>query len=120
MLGEVEVDEEVPGTAAALGEAPVEAGLPRAPADLSSQFEQLRRRLVKLSGGGGSVRRGEWMVCRREEPIASIYRVERWPRGAEKERPWRGSYGERKGKARTAMASWCPGDARRAAGAAKA
>jgi hypothetical protein len=71
-------------------------------------------------GGGGSVRRGEWIVCRREEPIASIYRVEGWPRGAEKERPWRGSCGERKGKARTATASWCPGDARRVAGAAKA
>ena len=60
--GEVEVDEEELGAAAALGEAPGEAGLPRAPAVLSSQFERLRRRVVKLMGGGGSVRRGEWMV----------------------------------------------------------
>jgi hypothetical protein len=91
--GEVEVDEEELGAAAALGEAPIEAELLRAPADLSSQFEQLRRWVVKLTGGGGSVRRGEWIVCRREEPIASIYRVERWPRGAVRERPWHGAWG---------------------------
>jgi hypothetical protein len=62
MRGEVVVDEEASGAVVELGEAPIEAELLRAPADLSSQFEQLRRRLVKLSGGGGSVRRGEWMV----------------------------------------------------------
>ena len=60
--GEVVVDEEQLGAAAALGEAPGEAELPRAPADLSSRFERLRRRVMKLTGGGGSVRRGEWIV----------------------------------------------------------
>jgi hypothetical protein len=108
---EVEVDEEELGAAAALGEAPIEAELPRAPAASSSRFEQLRRGLVKLVGGGGSVSGGEWIVCRREEPIAPIYSVEGWPRGAEKERPWRGAWGARRGKARTATASWCTGDA---------
>ena len=56
MRGEVEVDEEELGAAAALGEAPIEAELPRAPAVLSSRFEQLRRGLMKLMGGGDSVR----------------------------------------------------------------
>ena len=56
MRGEGVVDEEELGAAAALGEAPIEAGLPRAPADLSSRFEQLRRGLVKLMGGEDSVR----------------------------------------------------------------
>jgi hypothetical protein len=49
MLGEVVVDEEQPGEVAALGEAPIDAELPRAPADSSSRFEQLRRALVKLA-----------------------------------------------------------------------
>jgi hypothetical protein len=62
LLGEVEVDEEVPGTAAELGEAPVDAELPRAPAASSSRFELLRRGGVKLTGGEGSVRRGEQVV----------------------------------------------------------
>ena len=54
--GEGVVDEEALGAAAALGEAPIEAELPRAPAVLSSRFEQLRRGLMKLMGGGDSVR----------------------------------------------------------------
>jgi hypothetical protein len=49
--GEVEVDEEELGAAAALGEAPIEAGLPRAPAASSSRFEQLRRGGAKLRWG---------------------------------------------------------------------
>jgi hypothetical protein len=53
---EVEVDGEALGAAAELGEAPIEAELLRAPADLSLRFEQLRRGLVKLRGGGDSVR----------------------------------------------------------------
>jgi hypothetical protein len=40
--GEAVVDEEATGAAVALGEAPIEAELPRAPADLSFKFEQLR------------------------------------------------------------------------------
>jgi hypothetical protein len=51
LLGEVDVDEEAPGAAAELGEAPGEAELPRAPAASSSRFEQLRRWEVKLVGG---------------------------------------------------------------------
>jgi hypothetical protein len=50
--GEGVVDEEALGAAAALGEAPIEAGLPRAPADLSSQLLLLRR-------GGAQLRWGE-------------------------------------------------------------
>ena len=51
MRGEVEVDEEELGAAAALGDAPIEAELPRAPAASSSRFEQLRRGGVKLRWG---------------------------------------------------------------------
>ena len=51
MRGEGVVDEEELGAAVALGEAPIEAGLPRAPADLSFQLLLLRRGGVKLRWG---------------------------------------------------------------------
>jgi hypothetical protein len=60
--GEGVVDEEALGAAAALGEAPIEAELPRAPADLSLRFEQLRRGGAKLRWGECSVKGGEQMV----------------------------------------------------------
>ena len=40
--GEVEVDEEVPGTAAELGEAPVDGDVLRAPAAVILQFRRCR------------------------------------------------------------------------------
>jgi hypothetical protein len=57
--GEVEVDEAVPGTAAELGEAPVDGEDLRAPADFSFQLRLLRRGGVKLRGGEDAEMRGE-------------------------------------------------------------
>ena len=62
LLGEVEVDEEVPGTAAELGEAPVDVDVPCAPAATSSQLELLRRGGVELMGGEEAEMRGEQVV----------------------------------------------------------
>jgi hypothetical protein len=60
--GEGVVDEETLGAAAALGEAPIEAELPRAPADLSSRLLLLRRGGAQLRGGECSEEGGEQSV----------------------------------------------------------